>query len=166
MTHPAGAASIRAMTNSIRTFGIIAAAGGAAWVTKFLVIAATGGAETGIADTATAVLYILAVLLMAIGAACVTLRAARGRGKLATVAAFVAAPFLFILSYMLLDAIAKPLVGDAGPSWLGDEAGIVLTGVVWLATGLASTRNGEQMRAGRDHRGVLLDGASAEQGGR
>ena len=126
------------MTNSIRTFGLVAAAGGAAWVTKFLVIAATDGAETGAADTATAILYMLAVLLMCIGASCITLRLARGHGKLATVAAFVAAPFLFILSYMLLDAIAKPLVGDAGPNWLDDEAGIVLTGAVWLVLGLSA----------------------------
>jgi hypothetical protein len=129
------------MTKSIRTFGLVAAAGGAAWLTKFAVILATDGAEKGAADTATAFFYITAVLLMSIGASCITLRLARGRGKLATVAAFVAAPFLFIVSYMVLDAIAKPLVGDAGPSWLGDEAGIALTGAVWLVLGLASRRS-------------------------
>jgi hypothetical protein len=125
---------------TIRTFALLAAAGGAAWLTKFLIILATDGAEDGAADTATSVFYILAVLLMCAGAATLTLRVANGRGRIAHVAAFVVAPFVFIASYMALDAVAVALVGDTGPSWLNDEAGIALTGAVWLAIGLASRR--------------------------
>ena len=129
------------MTRTIRILSLVAAAGGAAWLAKVAVIAASDDSFLE------PVLYFLGVVLLCAGAASLTLRAARGTAS--RVAAVVAAPFLAILSYMLLDAIAKPIVGDAGPSWLQDEAGIALTGAVWLAIGLALTRLPAQAHAGR-----------------
>ena len=126
------------MTRTIHILGAVAAAGGAAWLAKFGVIAATDGAVDD--EGAAAAFYFLGLALMAAGAATVTLRAARGR--LSAVAAAIAAPFAFFLSFMLLESIAKPIVGDAGPAWLSDEAGILATGAVWLAVGLASYRQG------------------------
>ena len=145
------------MTRTIRILGAVAATGGAAWFIKFLVIAATDGAETGAADAAAAVLYLLGVALMCVGAACVTLRVARGRGRVAIAAAVVAAPLLGFLSYALVDAIVKPAVGDAGPSWLPDEAGIAVTGLLWLAIGLVSRPPG---RLAVDRPARLQGGAS------
>ena len=120
------------MTRTLRILSLAAAAGGAAWLAKVAVIATADDSPLE------PVLYLLGVSLLCIGAAGVTLRAARGTAT--KVAAVLAAPVLAILSYMLLEAIAKPLVGDAGPSWLQDEAGIALTGAVWLAAGLFALR--------------------------
>lgn len=122
------------MNRTHRIVTAAAIAGGTAWIAKFLVIAATDGAVDD--EGAAAVFYLLGLALMAIGAAAITLRLIPWR----PIAALLA-PVLFVLSFMLLDGIAKPLVGDAGPSWLEDEAGIVLTGVVWLAVGLGLLRS-------------------------
>lgn len=132
---------MRSMTTAdrpLRIATVAAVAGGAAWLAKLAVIAATDGrvTDTGLA----AVFFIGGFVLLVAGAASVTLRAARGRGRGALVAAYVAAPLLFIASFLLLEPLGKAVVGDAGPTWLGDEAGIGLVGLVWLAVGLASRR--------------------------
>ena len=110
-----------------------AAVGGAAWVTKFAVVAATDGDSSITAS----VLYVLGVALMALGAAWVGVRLAGDRHVAIAVVLGLLSPLLFFLSYMLLDGVATTIVGDAGPSWLEDEVGIVLTGAAWLATSLA-----------------------------
>jgi hypothetical protein len=135
------------MTRTIRTLSLVAAAGGTAWLVKFLVIAATDGAQNGAADTATSVLYLLGVALMCVGAASLTLRAAAGRGRAATAVAILAAPLVAILAYIVVDTIVKPAVGDAGPSWLDDELPIAVTGACWLGVGLLA-RRGDPLRAG------------------
>lgn len=113
---------------------MLAAAGSAAWLAKLAVIVATDGATT---DTgAAAVLYLLGVALLAIGSAAVGLRLAARRPLALKIIAVATSPALFLLSYIVLDGIAKTLVGDAGPAWLEDEAGIALTAAFWLATGL------------------------------
>lgn len=127
------------MTYTLRIPALLAAAGGAAWLAKLSVIAATGGEIT--ATGAVAALYVLGVLLLAFGASVVTLRAARGRGRAAHAAAIVLAPVLFVVSFVVLETIAKAIVGDAGPSWLAEEAGILLTGAVWLGVGVAAFRD-------------------------
>lgn len=130
------------MTHTSRTMQAVTAAaiaGGAAWLAKFAVIVATDGATDD--EGAAAFFYLLGVALMAVGAASVTLRLARGR--LTTVLAALAAPFAFFASFMLLEAIAKALVGDTGPVWLGDEIGIAVTGAAWFVAGavmLSSSR--------------------------
>ena len=144
------------MNRALHLTALAAAAGGAAWLVKFAVIAATDGAET--LTAVTAVLYVLGVALMAVGAATVTLRATRGR---LPVLAAIAAPFLFFLSFLVLEAPAKALVGDAGPSWLDDEAGIALTGAFWLAIGLWCLRDSADAARRARTRPVSLDGAAS-----
>lgn len=123
-----------ATSRSTTILAALAAAGGAAWLGKLAVITATDGATT---DTgAAAVLYVLGVALMAIGSAAVGMRLTAGRHLALRILAVAASPALFFLSFMLLDSIAKTLVGDAGPAWLEDEAGIGLTAAVWLLVGL------------------------------
>ena len=124
------------MTNSIRTLGVVAAAGGAAWLAKFGVIVATDGAVDD--EGAAAVFFVAGAVLMAVGAAAVTLRLARSAAT--ALAAAIAAPLLWWVTFMVLEPLAEGAVGDAGASWLQDEAGIALTGAVWLALGLASRR--------------------------
>jgi hypothetical protein len=112
----------------------LAAAGGAAWLAKLAVIVATDGATT---DTgAAAAFYLMGIVLLAIGSAAVGSRLAARRHLALKIVALATSPALFFLSYALLDGIAKTLVGDAGPAWLEDEAGITLTAAVWLVTGV------------------------------
>lgn len=126
------------MDRPLRLAATAAIAGGAAWLAKLVVIAATDGevTDTGLA----AVFFIGGVILLIAGAATVSLRIARGRGRVAHVAGYVAAPVVFIASFLLLEPLGKAVVGDAGPAWLGEEAGIGLVGIVWLAVGIASRR--------------------------
>lgn len=124
------------MTRTIRILALLAAAGGAAWLAKFAVIVATDGATDD--GGAAAAFYMVGVALMAIGAASITLRLARGRATAAVAA--LAGPVLWALSFLVLDPIAQAAVGDAGPGWLQDESAIALTGAVWLAIGLAARR--------------------------
>jgi hypothetical protein len=35
-------------------------------------------------------------------------------------------------SYVVLDAIAKPTLGQVGPAYMNDEAGILVTAIFWL----------------------------------
>lgn len=128
--------SIAAMTKPIRILALLAAAGGAAWLAKFAVIVATDGAVDD--EGAAAVFFILGAGLMAAGAATLTLRLARGAATVITAA--LAAPCLWAASFMVLDPLAQGAVGDAGPAWLQDESAIALTGVVWLALGVWSSR--------------------------
>lgn len=124
---------------------LLAATGGAAWLAKLAVIAATDGATT---DTgAAAAFYLLGLALLAIGSAAVGLRVAAGRHLAVRIFAVALSPALFFVSFMLLDSIAKLLVGDAGPVWLQDEAGIGLTAAFWLVTGLLLARPASRVRA-------------------
>jgi hypothetical protein len=133
------------MSNSSRNWtGILAglaALGGAAWVVKFLIILADDGGDAG---GLAAVLYLLGVGFMVVGSAFLAVHLARGRGRLVLAAGLVAAPFVVFLSYALLDGLAKAVVGDSGPGWLEDEAGILVTGLFWLAAGLWGRRSGRR----------------------
>lgn len=118
----------------------IAAAGGAAWLAKLAVIAASDGATDGTAEILAGILYLLGIVLLAGGASALTLRLARGGGRLAAGAAVLAAPVLFWLSYVAIEGVAKAAVGDAGPAWFDEEVGILMTGAVWLVVGLAALK--------------------------
>jgi hypothetical protein len=109
-----------------------AAAGGAAWVAKFAVLVAIDGDDSALV----AALYLLGATLMAVGASWVLVRIAGDRPFPVVVGLALLAPILFFASYALIDAVAKPLAGDAGPGWLADEVGIVLTGLAWLTASL------------------------------
>jgi hypothetical protein len=84
-------------------------------------------------DGAAAVFFILGAALMAIGATAigVLLAGRRSRGVLAV----ALSPLLFLVSFVILDSIAKPLATDRGAAYWKDEAGILVTGLVWLAIG-------------------------------
>ena len=144
------------MTRTIRILALLAAAGGAAWLVKFAVIVASDGAEGGAAEAAASVFFVAGAVLMAAGAATLTLRLPRGTAL--AVAAAVAAPLLWWGSFVVLDALAQGAVGDAGPGWLQDEAAIALTGAVWLAVGALGARHREQVRARGEHGRVAFQG--------
>lgn len=120
-----------------------ALAGGAAWTVKFLVVAATDGDETVAAST----LYVAAVLLLAVGSTWIGTKLAGERSRLLLAVLIALSPIAFWLSYMAIDGIAIAVVGGSDEGWLRDEAGILATGLAWLALGLWALRSGPPARA-------------------
>ena len=115
-----------------RYIGVAAAAaalGGAAWVTKVAVLAATDGGEAPVPSF----LYVAGVLLMFLGASWVGVRLAGSRPAWVAVVLGILSPLLVFVSYALLDPIGQAAVGGG---WFEDEAGILLTGLLWLAASL------------------------------
>ena len=110
-----------------------AAAGGAAWVTKVAVLAATDGDDSALVSA----LWVAGVLLMTFGATWIGVRLA-GRRPLPVVVAFAVPCLLlpFVTFDAVIDPLAKSALGDAGPAWFEDEAGILATGLIWLAASL------------------------------
>ena len=141
------------MNRALHLTALAAIAGGAAWLAKITVIVATGGEVTS--TGAAAVFYLLGAVLMAIGAATITLRLARG-SRLLQVVAVVAAPLLFFASFTLLDSIVATI---------DDEAGIALTGAVWLAVGLWAVRDSRDGVRTAGTRPVPVDGAASRLAG-
>jgi hypothetical protein len=110
------------------------AAGGTSWLFKLGVIVGTGG---DVVDTgAAALFYLLGVALLAIGTALIGLRLTTGRSLLFRVGGAVIGLLVFFASFAVLDAVGKVIVGERGPQYAADEAGIFLTAVLWLAIGV------------------------------
>jgi hypothetical protein len=116
------------------------AAGGLSWVVKFVVIAATDGAVSGMPDMATSILYITAVTLMALGLAGLGVALMAGRHVVLRVLGAIGGLVTWVLSYMVIEGIAQGIVGDTDPAWLGEEIGIVATGAILMAVGLLLAR--------------------------
>lgn len=110
------------------------ALGGFSWLAKVAVIIATDGEVND--EGAAAFFYILGVALMAIGSTAAGVLLAGGRSWWMLAVAVVLSPILFVVSFAILDGILKPLVGDRGPAYAGDEAGILTTGLAWLTLGI------------------------------
>lgn len=123
-----------------------AALGGLAWVAKVAVIIATDGR---IVDEGPAALfYILGAVLMLAGSTAIGARLTEERSGRIAGLAMAFSPVLFILSFIVLDGLAKPLVGDRGPAYWRDEAGILVTGLAWLGAGIGLRLSAE--RSGDD----------------
>ena len=117
----------------LHTASAVAALGGAAWVTKVAVLTATDGDDSLVVG----LLYICGAIGITLGASWVGVRLA-GERYLPLVVLFGAlGPLLAFVAYdSVLDPLAKAALGDAGPGWFEDEAGILATGLVWLAASL------------------------------
>ena len=108
------------------------------WLAKMSVIVATDGRvdSTG----AAAVFYLGGVLLMAVGATAVGLWLTRGRATWLRVVAMAVSFVGFFVSFLVLEGIAKSAFGDAGPSYMSDEVGILVTAIFWLLAGALLVR--------------------------
>jgi hypothetical protein len=108
------------------------------WLAKMSVIVATDGRvdSTG----AAAVFYLGGVLLMAVGATAVGLWLTRGRATWLRVFAMVISFVGFFVSFVVLEGVAKSAFGDAGPSYMSDEVGILVTAIFWLLAGALLVR--------------------------
>jgi general stress protein CsbA len=116
------------------------AAGGLGWLAKLVVIIATDGAVVD--EGAAAVFYLLGLALMIVGsmAGAVLLTYRRSRWIVTTAA--LLSPAVYFAAFIVLDGLAKALVGDRGPAYLRDEAGILATDIVALLVGtLIATRS-------------------------
>jgi hypothetical protein len=123
-----------------RLSAAVLAAGGFCWVVKFVVIAATDGAVSGMPDTATAILYISAVALMALGLAGLGVALLAGRHVVLRILGAFGGLVAWVISYLVIEGVAKAIVGDTDPVWLGEEIGIVATGAVLMTIGLLLAR--------------------------
>ena len=133
-------------SKSFRTSAALLAAGGLCWVVKFVVIAGTDGALTGLPDTVTGILYLAGVALMALGLAGLGAAILSGRHLVLRVLAAVGGLALWAVSYTVIEGVAQSIVGDTNPVWLGEEIGIVSTGTVLMTVGLLLVRPGAARR--------------------
>ena len=139
----AGVPSVDDMNTSSKLYRLSAAAlaaGGFCWVVKFVVIAASDGATSGLPDTATAILYLAAVALMALGLAGLGFAVLAGRHVVLRILGAVGGLVTWAVSYLVIEGIAQGIVGDTDPAWLGEEVGIVATGAILMTVGLLLAR--------------------------
>jgi hypothetical protein len=133
------------MINSkmFQRFSMVLVAGSLAWVAKTAVIAATDGAEAGASSAITAILYLLGAVLMPAGLAGMAVALTAGRHLMLRVVAGVAGFLSAFITYSVLEAAAQSLTGDTDPAWLGEEVGILVTGVVLAAIGLLAAQRSQ-----------------------
>jgi hypothetical protein len=116
------------------------ALGGALWVLKVVVIALNDLTGRATDSMPVPVLYLSAVFAMAIGATAVGIALLRRAPWWAQVLGAVAAFLGLFVLYTVLDEILKATFDGVGPSWLHEELGILATGAICLAVGLALLR--------------------------
>jgi hypothetical protein len=111
-----------------------AALGGLSWLAKVAIIVATDGRVVDEGPAAFA--YLLGAALMLAGSTAIGVRLAGRQSRPVLSLAVALSPLIFVVSFMLLDGLAKPLVGNLGPTYWRDEAGILVTGLAWLGIGI------------------------------
>ena len=116
------------------------ALGGALWVLKVVFIALNDAMGRHVDSLPVPVLYISAVLLMAVGATAVGIALLRRFPWWVQLLGAVAAVFALGLLYTVIDGILKPTFEGVGPSWLHEELGIVATGAICLIGGVLLAR--------------------------
>jgi len=117
------------------TFGSIAVAlGGLSWLAKIAVIIATDGKVDN--EGAAALFYLLGVALMMTGSTAVGVLVTGHRSRLMLIMAVVLSPIVFLVSFAFLEGVTKPLLGERGPAYFGEEVGIMTTGLAWLMIGV------------------------------
>jgi hypothetical protein len=138
-------------TQTWRTVAAIAAvAGGAMWLGKQAVIAASLPATGGPPPESLpiAVLYLSGAALMALGASGLVARLTVGwMTALRVVVAIVVSPMIFWGIFTLIDMIVDALAGaDAGWWWPGEGA-VLLTGMLFAAAGTTALLTGRRQLA-------------------
>jgi hypothetical protein len=114
--------------------------GGALWVLKVVFIALNDAMDRNVDAFPVPLFYIGALLFMVLGATGVGIAFVRNSVWWVQLLCAVAGVIGFFLLYAVLDGVLKAAFGDAGPSWLEDELGIVSTGAVCFAVGLLLAR--------------------------
>jgi hypothetical protein len=112
------------------------AVGGALWVLKVAFIALNDAGGRDIDSFPVPLFYLGAIFLMVAGSTAVGLALVPNSRFWVKLLAAAAAVVGFFVLYTALDGILKATFGDAGPSWLKDELGILATGAVCLVGGV------------------------------
>jgi hypothetical protein len=132
-----------------RRWGVwLFALGGALWVLKVTLITVNHVQGRDVDSLGVPVLYVTAVLLLAIGATAVGAALLRRHPWWAQLLAAVAAVPALIFLYEAIDTLLKSVAGNAGPGWLADELGIVATGALCLVGGVLLARAAGSPRSG------------------
>ena len=122
-----------------RTAGLLALGAGVAWGAKVALIAANGGSNDS--EGPVAALYFAGVALLLAAGAALGVAVTAGRPVWLRALAGVAGVVAVLLVYgAVLDPLGKAAVGDAGPSWLPDEAGILLMAAAALVVAAVMLR--------------------------
>jgi hypothetical protein len=116
------------------------AAGGALWILKVAFITLNDLLDRNVDAMPVPVLYLSAVLLMAVGATAVGIAILRHFPWWVQLLGAVAAVVALFVLYAVLDAALKPAFEGVGPSWLHEELGILATGSICFVGGLLLAR--------------------------
>jgi hypothetical protein len=116
------------------------AAGGALWILKVASITLNDLIDRNVDSMPAPVLYLSAVLLMAVGATAVGIAILRDFPWWVQLLGAVAAVVALFVLYTVLDAALKSAFEGVGPSWLHEELGILATGSICLVGGLLLAR--------------------------
>jgi hypothetical protein len=121
--------------------GMALIAGGVAWILKLWVIVATDGRV--VATGAAGAFFDLGFYLLVVGSTGLGLRLAINQELSMRLVLAVASPAAFFISFGIfsgigyaLVAIGRLVVGDALPSYLLEEGGILVSAIVWLIVGI------------------------------
>ena len=130
-----------ALVTARRTAGLLALGAALAWGTKLTLIAANGGSNDD--EGVVAVAYLVgAALVLATGFALgLALTAGRPVWQRA-VAGVLGVVAVMLLHSAVYDPLGEAAVGDAGPSWLPEEAGIALMVLTALVAAAVLLRGG------------------------
>ena len=121
--------------------------GGALWVLKVAFITLNDAMGRATDALPVPVLYLSAILLMAIGATAVGIAVLRRFPWWTQVLGALAAVVALWALYLVLDGLLKPAFEGVGPSWLHEELGILATGAICLVGGvLLGRRIAEERR--------------------
>jgi hypothetical protein len=112
------------------------AIGGALWILKVVVITLNDAAGRETDAMPVPVLYLAAIVAMAIGATAVGVALLRNGPVWAQLVGAVASFFALFVFYTVVDEVLKSAFEGVGPDWLYEELGILLTGAVALVLGV------------------------------
>ena len=120
-----------------RVSAMILVGGGIAFLLKLIAIPTTGGDdyESGVV----ALLFFAGMFGMLVGSTTLGSRFAERRPLAVYVLALALSPIVTWFVFILLDGGLKP-IGEAGPDWYVDEAGITAIAVLMIGLGLWTLR--------------------------
>ena len=124
---------------------MILVGGGIAFLLKLVAIPTTGGED--FESPVVALFFFAGMFGMFVGSTSLGSRLAERAPLTVYVLALVLSPIVIWVVFLLLDEGLKP-IGEAGPDWYVDEAGITVMAVLMIGTGLwLLRRQGDRPRA-------------------
>lgn len=129
---------------AVQATAVAALAGVAAWVVKFVSIAAQGFSESPV-DVAA---FVVGLVLLGVGGTSVALRLTAGRSAVVTVLACVLAAGLVVVLTGVLATLSAAVFGEGTP--LGSEGGLGVLMLIMLAVGITGLRRSGSLSPYRD----------------